>query len=362
MKQYLLAAAAAVCLNSSAQSSVTLFGVLDAGMGIGKGSIANMQQLQSGGYNTSRLGFRGTEDIGDGLRTNYWIEAQIAVDTGIGTTSNSNNQGNGVVAGAQGLFFNRRSTVSLSSSSWGEVRLGRDYTPLFMAQSTYDPFGVTGIGATQSLMGSVAATAPHSRDGATNGIAARASNSISYLTPTMASGVYGSAMTYYGENVSGIATSADGNGVSARLGWSNASADVSLGYMNAKFAVGNLTSKSIGGFYRFDNGLKLSTTINRDDIASALPSGRGRLAGVSYPLGVAQLQASYSSYRLNDVKSSGANKLALGYIHNLSSRTALYFITAQIRNQGTSTQSLSGAVTAAGTNSTGYSLGIRHSF
>ena len=137
MKKSLVALAAlAVVGAASAQSSVTLFGVVDATYAYGSGSVSNKSQLTNSGYNSSRLGFRGVEDLGGGLAASFWLEGSLGNDDGSAGTN----------AGKGGsLDFNRRSTLSLSGN-FGELRLGRDYTPTFNNVSTYDPFGTNGVG------------------------------------------------------------------------------------------------------------------------------------------------------------------------------------------------------------------------
>ena len=82
------------------------------------------------------------------MAAGFWLEAGLQNDTGTGFGSNTNNQRNGNV-GDGGLIFGRRSTVSLSGV-FGEVRLGRDYTPTFWNTALFDPFGTGGgIGANQ---------------------------------------------------------------------------------------------------------------------------------------------------------------------------------------------------------------------
>ena len=98
----------------------------------GHGDVADKTQLTNSGYNSSRLGFRGTEDLGGGMSASFWLEAGVNNDDGTGAATSTNNQAIAApapaVAGTQGLTFNRRSTVSLAGG-WGELRLGRDYTP-----------------------------------------------------------------------------------------------------------------------------------------------------------------------------------------------------------------------------------------
>ena len=91
--------------------------------------------------------------------------------------------------------------------------------------------------------------------------------------------------------------------------------------------------------------------------------GKGFLIGGLIPMGAGEIRLAYSTYKID---TAGANprsdKIALGYVHNLSKRTALYATYAHVKNKNGATQSLNGSVTAAGDNSNGYDFGIRHSF
>src|SRR5450830_547499 len=111
-----LFASAVLCAFSGAamaQSSVTLFGTMDLGVRHVDNGDSSVTSVSSHGASTSKIGFRGEEDLGGGWGAGFWLEAQVDPDTGL--TGGSN--GTGLA------FFNRRSTVSLSGP-WGEVRLG----------------------------------------------------------------------------------------------------------------------------------------------------------------------------------------------------------------------------------------------
>jgi predicted porin len=130
MKKSLIALAVLAASGAAmAQSSVTLFGVVDATVRyVDGGTSGNIWSLTNSGYNSSRLGFRGTEDLGGGLSASFWLEAGVNNDNGTGSATSTNNTVAGSASantGTQGLTFNRRSTVSLAGS-WGELRLGRD--------------------------------------------------------------------------------------------------------------------------------------------------------------------------------------------------------------------------------------------
>lgn len=365
MKKSLLALAALGAFSgiASAQSSVTLFGIVDATVAIGRGSVADRTQLTNSGFNSSRLGFRGVEDMGGGLRAGFWLEAGLANDDGQGAGTNSNNQASGAgaaVAGRQGLTFNRRSTVSVGGG-WGELRLGRDYTPHFWNQTVYDPFGTNGVGTTQTLNSSLG--------GPTT---VRASNSITYLyghgfnsTYTGGAGLHFAAQMYMGENASNAgATKSDGRGQSFRVGYGAGPLSVAFAAGSTKYAAGKISTTNLAGSYDA-KVVQVMGIYDRDKVSGG-NTGKGYLLGALVPMGQGQIRAAWSTYKI-DVPTAGAadpksSKLALGYVYNLSRRSALYTTYARVSNSGGAAQSLNGATTGANRNSTGMDFGFRHSF
>ncbi|MDP3761718.1 MAG: porin [Ramlibacter sp.] len=360
MKKSLIALAVLAAAGAaSAQSSVTLFGIVDATVAFGKGSLTDKTQLTNSGYNSSRLGFRGTEDLGGGMSASFWLEAGVNNDNGTGAATNTNNQTTGGavagIGGGQGLTFNRRSTVSLAGG-WGELRLGRDYNPQFWNLTVFDPFGTNGVGTTQVLNSNSAITGP---------INVRSSNSIGYFLPGNLGGFYGQAQYYMGENnKNGAATEDDGTGLAARFGFANGPFNVALAVARTKYATtattGDVKSINIGGQWDFGMA-KLMGEYSRDTRESIVElEGKGGLIGALVPVGAGEIRAAVSTYKFDT--GSKARKLALGYVHNLSKRTALYATFAHVKNDGGSTQALNGATTAANDKSTGYDFGVRHSF
>ena len=362
MKKSLVALAIlAVAGVASAQSSVTLYGVADATFQYGSGNgvgASNMTRLGSGGDSTSRVGFRGTEDLGKGMSASFVLEAGLNLDHGAGQVTNTNNQNAAGTAGT-GLNFNRRSTVSLTSGM-GELRLGRDVTPHYWNHVVFDPFGPTSVGSTIA--------GPSSAGIAYAGLTSfRASNSIGYFLPGNLGGFYGQGMLYRGENAkNGAATENDGNGAAIRLGYANGPINVALATSRATFAqtvaIGNSSSTNLGGSFNFGAATAMAV-ITRDRLERTVSlTGRGHLVGVQVPMGAGQIRASYSSYKTDAVGTPKSNKIALGYLHNLSKRTALYAAVARVTNSGGASIALNGAVTAANNNSSGYNFGLRHSF
>jgi predicted porin len=343
----------AACGTASAQSSVTMFGIVDAAYAHGSGSTSDRSQLASGANNSSRLGFRGTEDLGGGLSAGFWLEAQFNTDNGTGVATNTNNQANGTAtapAGTQGLTFNRRSTVSLAGP-WGEVRLGRDYTGHYRNRVDTDPFGVVGVGATQVNVGTLA--------GQTS---TRASNAIGYFLPSALGGFFGQAQYYFGENAGGTPTEDDSTGYSLRAGYAAGAITVSGSYARQQFASGDIVSTNLGSIYNA-KVVKLMAAVFRDKTESATPfSGKGFTLGAIAPVGAGEFKLAFSRYGSDAGLQPETKKTAIGYVHNLSKRTALYATYARVSNSGGATTALNGSVTGANRNSSGYDLGIRHSF
>ena len=350
MKKSLIALAVLAASGAAmAQSSVTLFGIVDATYAYGSGSVANKSQLTNSGYNSSRLGFRGVEDLGGGMSASFHLEAGLNNDNGSGATTSTNNQGASGVTGGGGLTFNRRSTVSLNGG-FGEVRLGRDYTPQFWNLTVFDPFGTNGVGTNQIQNSSLG--------GPTQ---VRASNSIGYFLPGNLGGFYGQAQYYMGENLSNAANKKDGNGLALRAGYANGPINVALAFSDTKFLSGNIKAVNVGGAY--DLGMaKIMAHYSQDDVKNGA-EGKGFLIGGLVPVGAGEIRLAYSTYKIDTVGADPrTNKIALGYVHNLSKRTALYATYAHVSNKNGAAQSLNGSVTAAGDNSNGYDFGIKHSF
>ncbi len=359
MKKTLLAMAVLAASGAAfAQSSVTLFGVVDATLAFGKGTVANKTQLTNSGLNSSRLGFRGVEDLGGGLNGSFHLEAGLNNDNGTGAAiGNNNNQSIGafdaatganapVRAGTQGLTFNRRSTVSLGGG-FGEVRLGRDYTPQFWNHTVYDAFGTNGVGT------SVLATNLN-KGGPTF---VRASNSIGYFLPGNLGGFNGQVQYSMGENAS--TGTKDGNGYGMRFGYGAGPIAANVAYSRTTYAAGNITTTNVGGSYDF-GVVKLMGLYDQDKNGTV--TGKGFNVGLTAPVGAGEIRTAFSTYKTDAAGTPKATQFALGYIHNLSKRTAAYATLARVKNSGGASNALNGASTGANTTSTGYDFGIRHSF
>jgi predicted porin len=360
MKKSLVALAAlAVVGAASAQSSVTLFGGLDTGVSrYSLGGVSKTLMTTSGLY-SSRLGFRGVEDLGGGMKASFHLEAALQNDTGASPATGTNNQG--ASTGGGGLTFSRRSTMSLSGG-FGEVRLGRDYTPTFWNYTIFDAFGTLGAAAGSNI--TLGASAGNT--------AARASNSIGYLynsaNPAGNTGFYGQAMYALGENASTAANAGDGKYWGVRAGFAQGPFNVALSTgKETNLAAGNFTNTSLGGSY--DVGMaNLMVLIGRQNTGVAGTKLSTWEIGAQIPVGAGYIPVSYSTVKKNDAAGSKSNQFGLGYVHNLSKRTALYATYSRLNNKTGALATFSGgngssgglaAATGAGN---GYDFGVKHTF
>jgi len=352
MKKSLVALAVLAASGAAmAQSSVTLFGVVDAAYAVGKGNGAlgtTKNQLRNSGYNSSRLGFRGVEDLGGGMKASFWLEAGVNNDDGTGSASSALNQAQTAAnVGTQGLTFNRRSTVSLEGSM-GEIRLGRDYTPQFWSETVYDPFGTNGVGTTLTF-----------GKGGLTGV--RASNSIAYLSPSM-SGVKLWVQTYMGENAdpqpAGSTVGKAGNGNAYRITFDQGA--FSAAYAGSKTTSSTTVTNDTSNIAAsYDLGVaKLMAQSNTTKITNAADI-KSNLIGALVPMAGGTFRISQSQ---TDQAGKKAKQMAVGFVNPMSKRTDLYATYARVANSGGSTTALNGSVTSANAASTGYEFGVKHSF
>ena len=303
--------------------------------------------MTTSGQSSSRLGFKGEEDLGGGMKAGFWMEAGVNTDNGTGSGTNTNNQAGGQIAstsvvGAQGLTFNRRMTASVMGG-FGEVRVGRDYTPLFWTQTVYDPLGTNGVGASQAN----AAANP-----ATLVVGVRASNSIGYLSPDF-SGFKVQVQTFLGENAS---TSTDGkkSGTGNGLRATYDQGPVSLALATAKYDTAlNVKHEGTNFGASYDLGMaKVTGLVSEDqDTTSAVKAAKvkGYLIGLTAPVGPGVVKGAISNSKQGTAATAEINKYAVGYVYSLSKRTSLYTTVAQTKPK-------------SGSKTTGMDLGVTHAF
>ena len=308
MKKSLLALAVlgAFAGAASAQSSVTLYGKLDLGFAKAAGSAD--KQVADG--SSSRVGFRGVEDLGGGLKAMFQFEHRFNPDTG--TVTNA-------------AFWHGISTVGLGGS-FGTVNLGRQYTAAFsLATDVIDPFGgytVAGLRG-ESLTKSVARL--------------RTDNSVRY------DGAFG------GLKVAADIAETPAGGVdrpySVAAQYAAGPFMVAASYDNPTGANDNLAT--LGGSYTFGPA-KVSLGIGRGDNNSNVRVKQA-LAGVTVSVGAAgQVLAGYAQEEVGTADAT--KKVSLGYRHNLSKRTQLYTDVTRVNDLLSKTEK------------TGYDFGVIHTF
>ena len=358
MKKSLIALAVLAASGAAmAQSSVTLFGIVDTAVGYVDNANAagdSVYGLSTSGNATSRLGFRGVEDLGGGLKAGFWLEGEIFGDDG----------------NAAGFNFTRRSTVSLMGG-FGEVRMGRDLTPNYSKTISYDLFGQTGIGqfmgwrdwATNSDVGTTVSTADASN--------VRSSNMISYYTPN-----FGGLTAGLGYGFDEQTTGKAGRYVGGYVAYDNGPLSLAASYDQRDLLVNGLVAGSavldrdtftLGGSYNL-NVVKLNAIVQQSKYKALGESEKvnAYALGVSAPVGAGEVKLQYALYD-NKIIESKAHHISLGYVHNLSKRTAVYGTVSYMDNKddsnlGLQAKNLSTGGPGRGESQTGVQVGIRHAF
>jgi predicted porin len=330
MKKSLLALAVlgAFAGAASAQSSVTIYGLLDLAITKGNGGTAanpgangtskawTMKQSSS-----SRLGFRGTEDLGGGLSAQFQIEHRFTPDDGAAATP----------------FWAGRTYVQLTSAAVGSLYLGREYDPAFWPAVKSDPFGWDGVGQISTMQYAGYADT-------CGGSSVRTSNTVGYKSPNLG-GLTAQGAVSLGE------TPACGRQIGGNIEYSGGPIYAAAGF--AKTTEGptdghslfNLALhydlgmvKLIGYYARGKTGVSGNNTNKFIQIAATAPIGGGKF------------KAAYG--RLDPQGDDNTlSKFAFGYDYPLSKRTNVY------ADVGMGRSAVNGV-----TNNTAYAFGLKHVF
>ena len=356
MKKHLiaLAATAAVALPALAQSpsgsSVTLYGIADASL-VRTNNVGGSGRtgLDSGYLQSSRFGFRGSEDLGGGLRAIFTLESGYNIDNG---------------ANSSAIFFNRQSFVGLSSSNLGTLTLGRQYTPIYdhlILLSGAPAFGVSG-GAVDGIpsAGSSASRFDNTLGGT------RIDNSLKYTSATM-SGFKVNAMVGLGE-VAG--SNSAGQYLSLGAGYNAGPISAGLGYQIRKcVAASGCTATqdddklfAIGGGYNFGPA-KLAAVYTTEKNAKNVKGNDANVVHVmvQVPMGPWFLSAGYQQLNDKTLLNQDVKQYNLSALYSLSKRTTLYgaFSQQKVDNGGKAGMALT---TSSNSKQSIYAAGIRHTF
>ncbi|WAC73274.1 porin [Roseateles sp. SL47] len=327
---------------AAAQSSVTLFGVIDVAARYTKANGQNVKQLTNDGSSSSRFGVRGIEDLGGGLKAGFWLESALSSDTGTaGDTSTTNK------------FWNRRASVSLMGD-FGEVRLGRGKTSTRLVVDDFDVYSTTGLGDVTRVYNTL---------GSGTQTINRADNLAQYFLPGGLGGAYGSFDVAAGEGAVGAKS------YGGRLGWKDSAINVAAGYQSTEgVATAKFKQLSLGGSYDFGmakvSGLWTQLKFN------SLKQNIYTIGAVVPVTTAGSVLAQFSDAETNNAADASntaagdAKFYTIGYLHNLSKRTSVYTTASLIDNSGRANFRVqSNAVAAArGGKSGGFDVGIKHSF
>lgn len=401
-----LGLAAATCC---AQSSVTLYGIVDGGVSRVSGTKGGaVKQLVSGIMDGSRLGVKGEEDLGGGWRALFTLEHRFEVDNGTVTnrpisgsqlpdrvsqaarlglptvlqpvvTAVAGNIGNTVGVNLNGSFWDRQIYAGLVTPV-GALLGGRQYTPAYEISANFDTLG-TQSGLAAGQVGAI----PSSVD-------IRVSNAVAYRIRL--------------DNFSAALMAAAGEGSTStgRLLGGNAMYKgdvfgVGLGYNTRENERGqkSLTSTVLGANVNFGGGSLFAMIAKIEDdnpsglsgIASLITSQVGatnaalvqnafinglkqdaRMAHVGYKqvFGANTVYVAYSLYDDRRAANADTKSYGVAYSYALSKRTDINAVAVRFVNSGMGQAApgnagyLGGVTSAAGVDSTGLSLGIRHRF
>jgi predicted porin len=323
-------ALAALCAGGAqAQSNVAVYGIVDMGWVHESGGVAgSVNNLNSGIASGSRLGFKGREDLGDGMAASFVVENGLNADTG--------------AAGQGGLLFGRQAFVGLSGKA-GAITAGRQYSPYYkILRDVGDPFGAVSLaGRAGNLF-------------ATN---TRVDNLMEYVSPDFA-GVRADLAYGAGETAG---DSAKNRTLSGSLGYSSGALRVgaAMHQLDNATATDRSTNRLLSASYRFPvltAHLSYATTKGLGATDS-----RDALAGVAVPMAAAQLLLSYVRHDDRTVANKDASQWGIGYLYSMSKRTDLYASYATIHNHN-GAKFVVGNATDKGSGNKAFDVGVRHSF
>lgn len=382
---------------------MTLFGGADINFRNVESGANKFSGMAQDGIYSSRFGVMGTEDLGGGLKAGFHFEGGLSSDVG----------------SAAGLNFTRKSTIGVMGG-FGEVRMGRDYTPLFTVAGLADPFGTNGVGSSYNLASGVTyeataaqaaaaaartsfATAQTATASSTvgavptassvlagiteaDGNAVRANNSVAYYSPAFNGFSVAAMYSFGGENTA--TAKAMGTMTSVKLAYANGPVSFAVanqvtkgGQLAVKTAIDaagtdddvalqnatddqKWTTTFIAGSY--DLGVaKLSAGYKTDKQSFGAAEGgtfKSTILGVAAPMGALTLKASYVARKYESEKVG--NQVAFGGIYDLSKRTSVYAAYSVLNNEEGYGLNVGSAAASdfSGLTSKGFEFGVKHSF
>ena len=375
MQKKLLALAIAGLASSAAfaQSNVTIYGIVDVAYTHSSSGSSSTTGIDSGGWSSSRLGFRGTEDLGDGLKALFTLEYGISPDVNSGVGVTSTGGGN-----------ERQGWIGLQNAS-GSIKVGRQNTLGKNGTDKYDPMASTtfsplyalqrGNGVGSQSVPTNGSTIPY----ALQTVNGRFSNAVTFESAKMSGFVLSLQYAFNGQD--GLDANPKGGAVVEKQ------SDLALGieYTDGPLALnvihqrardildiaGNKASENwVAGAYDFGVVKLMGSyqTVQRTQGGLKFATDKLLSLGVQVPVtavgkvyfGIAK--ANDASPANNDVDSWGVQ-----YSHELSKRTMLYTGYQRVSNDNLASVSVlpntgGRATVLPGANATGFGFGVRHTF
>jgi len=356
-----------------AEDSLTLYGLIDAGVG----SYSHMgptsqtaSGFQAGGFTPNVWGMKGSEDLGNGTKAIWELEGSM-------------NMANGAIGGnSNGNLFGREAFVGLDSNSWGTLKVGMVLDPYLLAVLFTDSMDLAESGS--ALNTYVFSQGITQLGNAVIGIFDP--NSISYQTPDIG-GVFHATGLYGFGGVAGSSSALryfSGNAV-----YHSGPVLVDAAYFDFNNAAGNNQSKAwhVGGSYKFNSAFKFYVAY--DDVktplglgatfvlnTTAVPITENTQWGVGFAGNITpNVGYSVGYYRESDKNNTSdrATTVAGMLTYTMSKHTKLYAIVDQLKagsdgagggivNGYAGTSVPGGGLVFPGQSSTGFGLGINHSF
>lgn len=385
MQKKIIALAIAAAISAPAfadTSNVTVYGVANVSYDMTKtGAVAAANSFNSNkvSSNTSRIGLKGSEDLGDGLSAIWQIESLINIDNAGNATTNN-------AAGTTGATLGGRNTFAgLSSKTAGTVLLGRHDTPYNISTRKLDMFGDTSadnrsiMGGGQGTLNTVGA----SFDG-------RQPNVVAYISPAF-SGFTGAVAYVAGAENQTLAAQTKGSAWSLAGMYGVDALYASLAYEvhtlgNATGTLGNAavpagatlaeSATKLGLGYSVDAfsvGFAYERTSDEFGVAKANALGHSSYyLGGKYNIGAGAVKLAYTKANSNATANTGANQVSVGYDYSMSKRTTVYAMYTQLSNNtggvyalstnGTGAPQSLTVAAATGAKPTVLSFGLKHTF
>lgn len=352
-----LAALATVATAAQAQSSVTVYGVMDTGVAKTEGLAAgSATYMQNGGLSTSRFGFRGEEDLGGGLKAKFNLEGGLLDSTG---------------ASDAAPIFARAAVVGLQGS-FGEIKLGRQNTIAYDTTAKFDAMGAGNIGGLITVNDQTAATS-----GSGNVFKAfgesRFDNAVQYYTPKF-NGVSANVQYRFG----GVAGNDSAGGAEAAgLHYDHGNFAASAVYLALKattagtgYGIGDKATEHYGIWASYDFGVAkvLAGHSETKGKGTAGKAYKTDYVGAIVPItGALSARLSYAAIK-NEQTDKSPDQYAAALHYAFSKRTTVYTVVAIANQDGTSalntvdTGKNAIGIAAAGKDNKTYAVGIRHTF